>query len=77
VWVSRAYVEQVDIESITQRPALVQGRPGQVVYVISRRGGLSGERVVFRLKPRQAGLLRLRLGVVGGSEVALWQLVYP
>jgi hypothetical protein len=77
LWVDRAWLEAVDLDGVVPAPARVLGGRDRVVFEIRRAAPGTATAVRFRFAPRAAGVLRGRVGRVGGPAVAFAQLVYP
>jgi hypothetical protein len=77
VWIDRDAVEAVEPDTIQPTPSAVEVDADRHVFVF-RGGDRPGPRQVrFDFKPTRMGRARTHLGLVGGPEVALRQLVYP
>ena len=74
VWLARELLGSHEIEEVTPRPDSVTPRADRLVH---RWASAGPAEVVFRLRPVRPGRHPIRLGVAGGGEVELHQLVYP
>lgn len=76
LWISSAYLDAVKIERIEPEPAQVVLGADRVTYVF-RQGAGEGGRVVLHIMPQHVGRHEARVGLEGGPEHTLSQIVYP
>lgn len=77
LWIARSYVDGFDIEAIRPTPVVVTVGADRFYYAF--RACDAGTRVAatFTLRPRNAGALRGRLGIVNGPELEARRWVFP
>jgi hypothetical protein len=77
LWLGRAWLDRVRVQSVTPTPMLETRRPDRLVYVFPT--WTSGERlrVTLRVEPEKVGVVRAQAGDGGENSVSFWQLVYP
>ena len=77
LWISRSYLDVFEIAEIRPTPSAVTQEPDRIYYAF--RSSKPGARVAvtFMLKAEHGGSLRGRMGVDGGLDVEIRQLVFP
>jgi hypothetical protein len=75
VWLSREYVESVQIQEIDPLPQTVEAAPDRFVYVFDTADRLVT--ITFELKPDEMGPLQGRMGLHGETSLTFGQFVYP
>jgi hypothetical protein len=74
VWLGAEILEDGEIEKIVPEPESVRVEADRLVHVFAGRGP---GHVSFIIRPQRIGSHKLRVGVTGGEEIELRQLVYP
>jgi hypothetical protein len=75
VFIDRAYLDAVRIESITPQPEKVAANPGGSIYDFAAAGAPIV--VTIYLEMEQFGVVKGQIGRAGGSTLSFTQLVYP
>lgn len=76
LWMDDPLAELFEIAEISPAPTAQSVRDGRLIYRFDLSGAPPAT-IRFRIRPRDWGWRRARLGLVGGPEVELKQLVYP
>jgi hypothetical protein len=77
LWLSRDYLEGVEIQAISPPPERVEAGPGQLTYVLPVSGASDSTAVTFSLKTQQFGRRRGCVGLVNGPTLCFRQIIYP
>jgi hypothetical protein len=77
VWLDRAYLESFEIERVDPPPRAVAVGPDRLIYEFALAPGSGPVSVTFHVQAIDYWRVPVRLGVVGGPELAFTQLVYP
>ena len=77
VWISTGYVEDVEIEQLSQQPDEVLNDGDRLVFVFLAEDVSEPISVTFTLRPEVIGRITGDIGVVDGPQVHLSQLSYP
>jgi len=77
LWVGRDYVEAIEITNIVPEPDRVEAAEDRYTFEFPLIAPESTATVFFYIEPRKAWSLNGRLGLEGGAELMLRQLVYP
>jgi hypothetical protein len=77
VWLSRSYVEGVQIEQVTPPPAQVEAGPEQLTFVFPVSELSRATAVTFSLKTAQIGRQRGCVGLANGPTLCFQQFIYP
>jgi hypothetical protein len=76
LWLSREYVQSVQIQEIDPLPERVEAAPDRFVYVFDTEAD-GPTAIAFELEPDEIGPLEGRIGLDGGSFLTFGQFVYP
>jgi hypothetical protein len=78
VWLSREYLESIQLQRVTPQPDRVVAGPGRVTYVFDVATD-PGEptAITFDLQPDKVGPLRGEVGIEGGNALGFRQFAYP
>jgi hypothetical protein len=76
LWLDDAIAERFEFTEIMPEPESRRLQDGRPVHRFTVRGD-SAATIRLRVNPRHCGWSRARLGLVGGPEVELRQLIYP
>lgn len=76
VWISRDYVEAMNLEKVVPEPESVEVQPDRLVYTFQAAEG-GPVRITFDMRTSRVGLHEIRMGVVDGPSVSVTQVVYP
>jgi hypothetical protein len=78
LWLDRAYLEGVRIETMVPPPLRAETAGDRVIFVFMVADGASPFALHVRLQPERIGVLHGRVGLDGAGEaLAFRQLVYP
>lgn len=77
VWLDQSVLDRIDIERIEPEPVETRADDERVVYQLALADPARPARVTIAYQPADLGVMRVRLGVVGGDEIAVDQIVYP
>lgn len=77
IWFSQGYLEKNQITNIEPEPARTQVGDDRVVYTFEHLAAGEPARVTFVVKSDGYGLHSGRIGLMGGPEVAIDQLIMP
>lgn len=78
VWLSRDFLQRVQLQQITPEPQSVETGPGRLTYTFPAAPAGSPVRVVFRGQTQGSGLLRGNAGLPGtAAEVRFSTFIYP
>ena len=78
IWISREFLEAIEVERIEPEPAAVELGADRQIYVFDAPR-LRGETlVVLRYEPGlRFARVTARIGMDGGQGLEFWQFVYP
>lgn len=78
LWLDERLLESLDVDHMTPQPESATAAPGRVVFEFATQPAAGGAAtVVLAIEATGPGLVDGRLGLVGGPELRLRQLVYP
>ncbi len=77
VWIEQAYLDGLRVATITPPPARVEAGDGRQTFIFALAEGDAPATIVFHTTPQTLGGRAGRLGLPGGPELSLGQLVYP
>jgi hypothetical protein len=77
VWLSRDFIEMVEIEHVTPQPEVVELRDNRVIYVFRAPSEQEGAEITFNVKPQHWGRKVGQIGLDGGPSFTLAEIVYP
>jgi hypothetical protein len=77
VWLSRTYLEGMQIQQVSPHPGQVEAGPEQLTYVFPRSEPHRPTAITFALKTEQMGRQRGCVGVTDGPTVCFRQFIYP
>jgi hypothetical protein len=77
LWLDRAWLDRVRVETVSPQPMGETMRPDRIVYVFPTWASRERLRVTVRFQPEKVGVIRARAGEAGENAVRFWQLVYP
>ncbi|MCC6628605.1 MAG: hypothetical protein IT340_14535 [Chloroflexi bacterium] len=77
VWLSRALLQHLRIETITPPPERVEIGAGRLTYIFTAGDTAGVTDVTFYVEPGQFGQLRGDVGLPDGPTLALDMFVYP
>lgn len=77
IWLSREYLEAVQIEQISPQPGQVEAGPEQLTYVFPRSEPQRSTAISFALKAEQIGRQRGCVGLTNGPTLCFRQFIYP
>jgi hypothetical protein len=77
LWLSRSYVDAVDVQHITPQPQRVEAGTDRLTYVfaISQMG--QQIEITFQVKPERPGRVAGRLGLEDGITLSFAHVIYP
>jgi hypothetical protein len=77
LWLSRSYVDAVDVQHITPQPQRVEAGTDRLTYVfaISQMG--QQIEITFQVKPERPGRVAGRLGLEDGTTLSFAHVIYP
>jgi hypothetical protein len=77
IWLSREYLEGVQIERVTPQPGQVEAGPEQLTYDFSLSEPQRSTAVTFALKAEQMGRQHGCVGLANGPTLCFRQFIYP
>lgn len=77
LWVSRSYLETVQVDSISPEPESVQAGADRLTYTFDVGELDRPTKLTFHIEPEDFGLIPARAGLEGGPELTFSQFVYP
>ena len=77
VWISREYLDAMDVETIRPEPNAQQSRADGVTYVFDWPGGNQPTTITFFVQPVRWGRVTGRIGLPEGTTLDVRQFVYP
>jgi hypothetical protein len=77
IWLSREYLEGVQIEQVTPQPGQVEAGAEQLTYMFPLSEPQRSTAVTFALKTEQIGRQRGCVGLVDGPTLCFHQFIYP
>jgi len=77
VWMSRAYLESMRVETVTPEPERVEAGTDHFVYVFRLKAPADTISVVFSLEADEAGMVSGQIGVDGAAAIGLRHFIYP
>jgi hypothetical protein len=77
VWVSRDYLDRIEIRDISPEPAESEAGANRIVYTFSVADESQPTIVSFAFEHQKVGRARGEIGLVDGASVAFSQFVYP
>jgi hypothetical protein len=77
LWIDSSYLENVEIESISPQPELVESAPDRQIYLFPITQSGEPISITFYIKPERPGVLNGKAGIEGGSSLDFTQLIYP
>lgn len=77
VWVNREYFDAAKTQTIIPEPDVFEAASDRVTMVFRRAPNTGPIRVTVELEMEKMGPVTAQIGVAGGSDVSLWQFLYP
>ena len=77
IWISRGYLDEVEIERTVPQADSSQLDNNRVIYIFSVTETSNPAEVSFHVRPKGYGKTAGSIGVVGGPEVQFSQFIYP
>lgn len=77
LWLSREYMEGVQVESVTPPPVHVEAGPEQLTYVFAVGELTHSTAVSLSLKAEQIGRRQGCVGLMNGPTLCFHQFIYP
>jgi hypothetical protein len=77
IWISREYLQGLQLESVIPEPREVLAGADRLVVVFPLAEPGRGTSIDLEFKPQRIGPVHGRVGLDGGPSVAFHQLVYP
>jgi hypothetical protein len=77
VWVSRDYLQKVQVEQVTPPPESVEAGPDRLTYVFRVAPADQPTAIVFHINHQTVGKLTSQIGLESGPELSFGQFVYP
>src|SRR5687767_835829 len=77
IWISRGYLDEVEIERTVPQADSSQLDDNRVIYIFNVTETNKPAEVSFHLRPKGYGKTAGIIGVVGGPEVQFSQFIYP
>lgn len=77
VWISKDYLEHVQIESISPEPVEVTTEGDRDVYTFEITAQGQPARILFAIKPQRIGTLSGQIGLEGGESHTFQRFIYP
>jgi hypothetical protein len=74
IWISRSYLEGMQIHQVTPEPDRMEAMPDRLVYVFK---GTAPTAITLYMEPEQIGFLPGSVGLEGGQPLYFQQFVYP
>ncbi|HYD01305.1 MAG TPA: hypothetical protein VEB22_08770 [Phycisphaerales bacterium] len=74
IWLSRAFIEGIELKHIDPRPSSVEAAPDRFTYTFD---AADGGVMVFHFEPNTFGRAEVTVGAEGGPPVAFSQFFYP
>jgi hypothetical protein len=77
LWMTRGYIDAIELESIVPEPASVETRGDLVVFTFAAGERSQPTHVTFNVRPEGYGSEDARAGIEGGGSVSFRQFIYP
>ncbi len=77
LWMTREYLEGIEIESVIPEPARVVTRGDLVLFTFMTAERSQPARITFNLRPDEYWSEHARAGIAGGEGVSFRQFIYP
>lgn len=77
LWLSRDYVENVELRHIDPEPESVEAASDRLVYTFNLPDPAQPTAVTYHLEPNEYGRRPVRIGLAGGPELQFSQFFYP
>lgn len=77
LWMSSSVTKHLPFDRITPRPVEQRLFEDRTVFVFAAPEGAGRLAITFQSNPNSYGRFEGRVGVVGGPELDVWQLIYP
>lgn len=77
LWLSREYMDGIEIQSVAPEPERVEAAGDRLTYVFNVSDAAQETPVTFHFEPERIGRLRGRAGLADGTSVEFSQFVYP
>jgi hypothetical protein len=77
LWVTREFVESVELHRVDPQPARVELAPDRTIYTFNVADSTRPIAVIFHLEPNRYGRMPVAVGLEAGPSVAFHQLFYP
>jgi hypothetical protein len=77
VWLSRNYLERVQVEQVTPQPEQVEAGPEQLTYAFPIAESSRSTAITLSLKMDRFGRQRGCIGMVDGPSLCFQQFIYP
>lgn len=77
VWLSRNYVEAIEIEQIIPQPERVEAGPERMIYVFNVGDTSQPTAITFYLKPQAIGAIQAQAGLADEQPLNFSHFVYP
>ncbi|HJU67539.1 MAG TPA: hypothetical protein VJ650_04755 [Gemmatimonadaceae bacterium] len=77
LWMTRSYLEAVELESIVPEPESVETRGDLVVFQFATAERSQPTQITFSVRPARYWSHGARAGIDGGGSVSFRQFIYP
>jgi hypothetical protein len=77
LWLTRDYLDGVEIESVIPEPERVETRGDVVLFTFMTAERSQSTRVTFNMRPDEYWSQPARAGIDGGASVSFRQFIYP
>ena len=77
LWLTRKYLDGLEIESVIPEPERVETRGDLVLFTFMTADRSAPTRITFNMRPDEYWSERARAGIDGGGSVSFRQFIYP
>jgi hypothetical protein len=77
IWLDQAYLAKLAIEHVAPEPAVTEAAADGLIFRFMIANPEQASEIVFDVAPAEPGMSRGRVGLVGGPDVTVNQVIYP
>lgn len=77
LWLSRSYIDAVDVQHITPQPQRVEAGTDRFTYIFAISQMDQQIKITFHVEPERPGRVTGRLGLEDGTALSFAHVIYP